>query len=212
MTPSSIFWEVDPVRGNQLTSPSAPPIPTASTGYVGVAAAGGQHRGNPNVNLREGAPLARRRPTWKALSLTLVRRIVARPGVVYEALSTADGVAAWWVADDLAVTSLQMDLRVGGGYQMTFRTLNGIERKASGEFLEVTPPSRLVMTWGLTDGGELEEVDGMSRLDFEVRAIDGGSELTFSHIVDKADAPHVKQRSSVQTTDLPLRALRCQLK
>ncbi len=29
-------------------------------------------------------------------SLRLVRRIAARPAIVFEALSTAEGIAAWW--------------------------------------------------------------------------------------------------------------------
>ena len=36
-------------------------------------------------------------------SLTLVRRIAARPSIVFDALATAEGVAAWWGPDDLPV-------------------------------------------------------------------------------------------------------------
>jgi uncharacterized protein YndB with AHSA1/START domain len=46
-------------------------------------------------------------------SLTLVRRIAARPAIVFEALTTADGVAAWWGPDDLPVVRAEMDARVG---------------------------------------------------------------------------------------------------
>jgi uncharacterized protein YndB with AHSA1/START domain len=114
-------------------------------------------------------------------SLTLVRRIAARPSIVFEALSTAEGVAAWWGPDDLPVIAAQIDARVGGRYRVRFRTLDGIEHEASGDVLEVSPPHRLAMTWTFTAGGEPEEAGRVSRLEFEVRPIDGGSELTFTH-------------------------------
>ena len=33
-------------------------------------------------------------------SLTLVRRIAARPSIVFDALTTPDGIACWWGPDD----------------------------------------------------------------------------------------------------------------
>ena len=45
---------------------------------------------------------------------TLVRQIKARPAIVFEALTTADGIAAWWGPDALPVVSAQSLLaRVG---------------------------------------------------------------------------------------------------
>lgn len=114
-------------------------------------------------------------------SLTLVRRIAARPSIVFETLSTADGVAAWWGPDSLPVILAQLDARVGGRYRVRFRTLDGAEHEASGEILELAPPHRLAMTWTYTTGGEPEEDGRVSHIEFEVRAIDGGSELTFTH-------------------------------
>ena len=32
-------------------------------------------------------------------SLTIVRRIAARPAIVFEAVTTADGIASWWGPD-----------------------------------------------------------------------------------------------------------------
>jgi uncharacterized protein YndB with AHSA1/START domain len=114
-------------------------------------------------------------------SLTLVRRIAARPSIVFEALSTAEGVAAWWGPDDLPVISAWIDARVGGLYRVRFRTLDGVEHEASGEVLEAAPPHRLAMTWTFTAGGEPEEAGRISRLEFQVRPIDGGSEVTLTH-------------------------------
>jgi uncharacterized protein YndB with AHSA1/START domain len=36
-------------------------------------------------------------------SLTLVRRIAARPSIVFDALTTPDGIASWWGEHDHVV-------------------------------------------------------------------------------------------------------------
>jgi len=47
-------------------------------------------------------------------SLTLVRRIAARPSIVFDALTTPAGIACWWGPDDGPVLLAETDLRVGG--------------------------------------------------------------------------------------------------
>jgi uncharacterized protein YndB with AHSA1/START domain len=74
-----------------------------------------------------------------------------------------------------------MDARVGGSYRVRFRTVDGVEHEAFGDIVEVAPPHRLTMTWSFSAGGEPEEDGRVSRIVFEVRAIEGGSELTFTH-------------------------------
>jgi hypothetical protein len=72
-------------------------------------------------------------------SLTLVRRIAARPSIVFEAMTTAEGVAAWWGPDAVPVVHAEIDARVGGGYRVHFRTLDGLEHLAYGEYLQLVP-------------------------------------------------------------------------
>jgi uncharacterized protein YndB with AHSA1/START domain len=114
-------------------------------------------------------------------SLTLVRRIAARPSIVFEAMTTAEGVAAWFGPDDLPVLDAQMDARVGGAYRVHFRTIDGHEHEACGEFLELVPPSRIVMSWIWAFGGVPEERRRTSRVEIELRPIANGTELTFTH-------------------------------
>ena len=114
-------------------------------------------------------------------SLTLVRRIAARPSIVFEAMTTAEGVAAWFGPDDLPVVRAEMDARVGGAYRVHFRTLDGRDHEARGEFLEVVPPRRIVMSWSWAVGGELEEGGRISRVEIELTPIGDGTELTFTH-------------------------------
>jgi len=124
-------------------------------------------------------------------SLTLVRRIAARPSIVFEALTTADGIASWWGPDDLPVMMAEIDARVGGAYRVRFRTLDGKEHEACGECLEVTRPVRVVMSWRWAFGGEPEAFGRVSRIEIDLRPIESGTALTFTH-ADLSNAASTK--------------------
>ena len=111
-------------------------------------------------------------------SLTLVRRIRARPSIVFDALTTPEGIACWWGPDDGPVLLAETDPRVGGRYRVRFRMLDGSEHESSGEYLEVVRPERLAMSWRWAGG---EEDPGESLVEIRLRAIAEGTELTFTH-------------------------------
>jgi uncharacterized protein YndB with AHSA1/START domain len=111
-------------------------------------------------------------------SLTLVRRIKAAPDVVFEAVTSAEGIAHWWGPDAGPVLLSESDPRVGGSYRLRFRTLPGAEHECSGEFLVVDRPKRVVMSWRWTSGGD---DPGESQVEMILRPIDVGTELTFTH-------------------------------
>jgi uncharacterized protein YndB with AHSA1/START domain len=111
-------------------------------------------------------------------SLTLVRRIKARPSIVFDALITAEGIANWWGPDAGPVLAAELDPQVGGHFRVRFRTLDGSEHESSGEYLEVVKPERLSMTWRWTRG---VEDPGESLVEFRLRAVADGTELTITH-------------------------------
>jgi uncharacterized protein YndB with AHSA1/START domain len=111
-------------------------------------------------------------------SLTLVRRIRARPSIVFDALSTPEGIARWWGPDGGPVLLAETDVRVGGRFRVRFRMLDGSEHESSGEYLEVVRPKRLAMSWRWLGG---EEDPGESRVEIDLRATAEGTELTFTH-------------------------------
>jgi uncharacterized protein YndB with AHSA1/START domain len=118
-------------------------------------------------------------------SLSLVRRIRARPAIVFDAVTTAEGIVHWWGPDAGPVLLSEADPRVGGRFRVRFRMLDGTEHESSGEFLEILRPTRIVMSWrwkgGLEDPGE-------SRVEISLRPIPEGTELTFTHAQLKDDA------------------------
>jgi len=113
-------------------------------------------------------------------AVTLVRQIAARPSIVFEALTTSEGVAAWWGPDDTPVILAESDARVGGAYRIRFRTLDGQVHEACGEYLELVPPHRVVMSYRYAQGGEPDEFGRTSRIVIELTPITGGVELTLT--------------------------------
>jgi uncharacterized protein YndB with AHSA1/START domain len=117
-------------------------------------------------------------------SLTLVRRIKARPPIVFDLVTTAEGIAKWWGPDSGPVLFAKSDPRVGGHYRLRFRTLGGIECETTGEFLEVTRHERVRMTWRWLDDADA------SLIEMVLRPVPEGTELTFtqSRLPDEATA------------------------
>jgi uncharacterized protein YndB with AHSA1/START domain len=111
-------------------------------------------------------------------SLTLVRRIQARPSIVFDLLTTPKGIASWWGPDAGPVLVAESDPRVGGRFRIRFRTLDGREHESSGEYLDIVSPEKLSMSWRWTGGAE---DPGESLLEFKLRAVAGGTELTLTH-------------------------------
>jgi len=111
-------------------------------------------------------------------SLTLVRRIAARPSIVFDALTTPEGIAHWWGPDSGPVLFAETDVRIGGRFKVRFRMLDSTEHESQGEYLEVNPPVRLVMTWRWLGR---EDEDEESRIEIDLRPVDGGTELVFTH-------------------------------
>jgi len=111
-------------------------------------------------------------------SVTLVRRIKARPSIVFEALIRAEDIAQWWGPDAGPVLISQVDARIGGRFKIRFRLLDGSEHESTGIFLEIDAPHRVRMSWRWTVGGA---DPGESELSFALRAIPEGTELTLTH-------------------------------
>jgi uncharacterized protein YndB with AHSA1/START domain len=112
------------------------------------------------------------------ISLSLVRRIRARPAIVFDAVTTAEGIAHWWGPDAGPVLLSESDPRVGGRYRVRFRMLDGTEHESSGEFLEIVRPQHVLMSWRWKGG---QEDPGESRVEIKLRPIPEGTELTLTH-------------------------------
>jgi uncharacterized protein YndB with AHSA1/START domain len=110
-------------------------------------------------------------------SLTLVRRIAARPTIVFDALTKPEAIACWWGPDAGPVLLAETDVRVDGRFRVRFRMLDGSEHESGGEYLEAVRPRRLAMSWRWVGG----EDPGHSLVEIDLRAVAEGTELTLTH-------------------------------
>jgi uncharacterized protein YndB with AHSA1/START domain len=94
--------------------------------------------------------------------------IQAPPEVVFAHLVDAQRMVAWM--------GQRADLQpvVGGGFAVD---INGVPFR--GEYLEVDPPRRVVVSWGMAGSDDLPP--GASRVEFTLRPIPLGTALTLRH-------------------------------
>jgi len=104
--------------------------------------------------------------------LVVSRTLNGPPRLVFEAWTRPELFRRWWVPRSAPITllSCEMDVRVGGSYRLVFG-FDSQEMAFFGQYLEVTPCSRLI--WTNEEGGEdaaaittvtFEELDGKTLL------------------------------------------------
>jgi uncharacterized protein YndB with AHSA1/START domain len=111
-----------------------------------------------------------------ATSLTYVRRIRATPAKVWNAFVDPRELVHWWGPDAGPTLSAETDVRVGGSYKVVFDTASGEQFESHGEYLELDPPRRLVMSFWFSVNPQLR-----SRVTVSIVAVDDGVEVTVQH-------------------------------
>jgi uncharacterized protein YndB with AHSA1/START domain len=107
--------------------------------------------------------------------LTVIRTFDAPADLVFEAWTTPELLKRWWAPKSMGVSlfECEQDLRVGGAYRFAFGRDPKDPEVFSGRYLEVDPPSRLVLTQlyeRMADVGDVvvtaafEESEGRTRL------------------------------------------------
>jgi len=101
------------------------------------------------------------------LTLDMKRVLRAPPTVVFRACTEPLELAKWWGPHGFTSPSVEVDLRVGGGYRIEMQPPEGDAFYLSGEFREVDPPARLVYTfrWEDPDPDDQETVVTLSLRD-----------------------------------------------
>src|SRR4051812_44708833 len=81
-----------------------------------------------------------------------MKRLLPAPRArVFRACTEADELAEWWGPRGFTVRSIELDLRLGGGYRIAMQPPEGDLFYLSGEFREVDPPARLAYTFRYED-------------------------------------------------------------
>lgn len=78
-----------------------------------------------------------------------IRRTLGAPREkVFQAWTEPEELKKWFApGDDYSTPVVEVDLRVGGSYQVVMKSPQGILHRLSGVFREVRPPAKLVYTW-----------------------------------------------------------------
>ena len=107
------------------------------------------------INAAVTADLASERP-----SLTLTRRLRARPEKVYAAWTQAAQLAQWFGPPNMKPASLEaeLDVRVGGRYRLSFVSDDGEYFEAGGIYREVVADEKLAFTWAWHSTPERESL------------------------------------------------------
>ncbi len=82
-----------------------------------------------------------------AKTIVVTRTFDAPRDLVFEAWTTPEHLARWWGPREQECVRSEVDLRVGGGYVFVSRGPDGQDHPFKGEYLEITPPERLVCTF-----------------------------------------------------------------
>jgi uncharacterized protein YndB with AHSA1/START domain len=106
-----------------------------------------------------------------AITLRLERTFKSPAQAVFEAWTSAEMLKRWWPAgSDWETPVAEVDVRVCGRLRLVMRGPNGEEFGGRGEYVEITPPERLVFTWSWDghdghQGTQLIEVEFAERQD-----------------------------------------------
>ena len=124
-------------------------------------------------------------PRSSGLVLEMKRVITAPAPLVFAALSEATELAKWWGPDGYTVPSLTFRARVGDSYRIEMQPPEGDVFHITGEFREVSPPSRLAYTFGYEppDPDDVETVVTLS-----LQGLGGSTEVSLEHGTFKTEA------------------------
>ena len=104
--------------------------------------------------------------------ILITREFDAPRELVFKAWTTPELVARWWAGERGKVTSIEIDLRVGGTWRYVMEANEGFEVAFHGEYREILPGERLVSTEvfeGMPDAAAVDtltltEADGRTQL------------------------------------------------
>ena len=91
---------------------------------------------------KAGAPETREERT-----LVIERVLKASPDKVFAAWTDPATLVKWWGPEGFTTPECALDLRPGGAWRTVMLSPTGERHPVSGVYRELTPPSRLVMSW-----------------------------------------------------------------
>jgi uncharacterized protein YndB with AHSA1/START domain len=129
-------------------------------------------------------------------TLIFVRRLPAAPEKVFKAWTDQRDLAQWMGPADMTISGVEVDAREGGGYRITMRSQAGKEFTAAGQYCEMRPAERIVMTWAW------EEAAGhgpVTCITIELKPAGKSTEMRFHHALFEDKDTRNSHRSGWQS-------------
>jgi uncharacterized protein YndB with AHSA1/START domain len=125
----------------------------------------------------------------KVRQFTITRVLDAPRETVWRVWTDPDEAPYWLHPRGIATPRehVEFDVRPGGRYRYTMVTADGTEYPTAGTYREVSPPGRLVFTWG--SPGDADEVMPVISVDLAEHGPDGRQTLMTFHLAGFAGAP-----------------------
>ncbi len=112
------------------------------------------------------------------LDMLELRKVLDAPRErVFRALTDLEQIKKWWGPGGFTLPEAQQDFRVGGHYRFAMRSPEGRIHYLKGEYREILPPEKLVITWNWEDDGAIPE----TVVTFNLIARGAQTELVLSH-------------------------------
>jgi uncharacterized protein YndB with AHSA1/START domain len=107
--------------------------------------------------------------------LRISRTFPVRRELVFKAWSSAEHVKAWFSPEVYTCPEAQVEMRVGGAFDVLMRSPGGEEHWTRGRFTEVSPYDRLVLDIGATDAAGRRLFDALTEVSFI--EVEGGTRM-----------------------------------
>lgn len=117
--------------------------------------------------------------TTTPLQLQVNRVIKAPQKRVFTAWTTPSDIMQWFGCGDNRPLSADVDLRVGGKYQISMKSSECGTMQVSGVYREIQPYSKLVFTWGWESSEPGQRFETLVTVDLIDR--NGSTEVKITH-------------------------------
>lgn len=125
--------------------------------------------------------------------LRISRYFKQLPEIVFSVWTNPESMRLWFRPNkEIRHPFLAVDFRIGGEFRVGFQGPDDVVDVLRGEFLEITPPHRLVYSWEWEPPNEHAGIHSVVTVQFNEK--DGGTELLLCHVITDSG---MKERHSL---------------
>ncbi len=121
--------------------------------------------------------------TKRGLSLTVTRTLRASAARIFDAWTRPEHMVRWWGPTGFTARDVSVDLRPGGRFRITMVPPQGEPFMLGGEYREIVPGVKLVMTWRYDGPGVTDHAESVVTV--ELAPEGDGTRLTLTHVFAK---------------------------